>query len=285
MAYPEKVYLNGEIKDAHDAKISVFDRGFIFGDGIYEVIANINGRLFYYDAHLDRLKDGLKKINIEFDTSSLPKAIDALISASNLKGQDYMLYIQITRGVAPRKHAYPETAIPTVMMFAFPKTLPDNNEVNAQVITRNDFRWSRCDIKMTSLLGNVMLNDEAKQHDCYETIMHRNGVFTEGSHCNLFFVKNGTVFTHPADEFILNGITRIAVLELCKSLNIEVKETPIKTTDLLNVDEAFLTGTTVQIASIQQIDDHILYTENKKGSVTKKLQEAFLKLKYTVTPL
>ncbi|WP_405382231.1 aminotransferase class IV [Maribacter sp. LLG6340-A2] len=285
MAYPEKVYVNGEIKNAQDAKISVFDRGFIFGDGIYEVIANINGRLFYFDAHLDRLKDGLKKINIEFDASSLPHAINALISASNLEGQDYMLYIQITRGVAPRKHAYPDKVTPTIIMFASPKTLAGINDVNAKVITRDDFRWSRCDIKMTSLLGNVMLNDEAKQNDCYETIMHRNGVFTEGSHCNLFFVKNGVVYTHPADEFILNGITRIAVMEICHALHIEVKEIPIKTTDLVHVDEAFLTGTSTQIAAIQQIDDHVLYTGNEKGPVTKKLQEAFLKLKHTVTPL
>jgi len=279
MSYPDKVYLNGNIVNQQDAKISVFDRGFIFGDGVYEVIAQMNGQLFYHEAHLNRLKDGLRKINIDFDISMLSKAIDELIKASDLTCQDYILYIQITRGIAPRKHAYPEKAIPTILMFATPKVLPNINEVDAKVISRDDFRWSRCDIKMTSLLGNVMLNEEAKQHDCYETILHRNGVFTEGSHCNLFFVKNGVVYTHPADQFILKGVTRMAVLDVCSSLDIEVREIPVKTTDLLNIDEAFLTGTSVQIASIQQIDDHILYAKNEKGSITKKLQEAFLKLK------
>ena len=160
-----------------------------------------------------------------------------------------------------------------------PKVLPQINSVNAKVITREDFRWSRCDIKMTSLLGNVMLNEEAMQHQCFETILHRDGFFTEASHCNVFFVKDGVVLTHPANELILDGITRQVVFELCKSLDIEIRETPVSINDISEIDEAFLTGTSTQIASIQQIDDHILYKENKIGPVTQKLQEAFLKIK------
>lgn len=279
MTYPKKVYLNGEIKNTDEAKISVFDRGFIFGDGIYEVMVQIGGKFFYEKAHLNRLQQGLQKINIDYDTKQLTAAITKLLSAVGLEEEDCMLYIQITRGVAPRQHSYPSNIKPTVMMYAVPKVLPDINSVHANVITRNDFRWSRCDIKMTSLLGNVMLNEEAMQHECFETILHRDGVFTEASHCNIFFVKDDVVYTHPANEFILNGITRIVVLALCKSLQIEVQETPISINDVTSIDEAFLTGTSTQIASIRKIDNHVLYTNNNTGQITRKLQEGFLNLK------
>lgn len=279
MKYPEKVYLNGAIVDAEAAKISVFDRGFIFGDGIYEVMVQINGKFFYKEAHIDRLQEGLHKINIEYDASKLAPAIDKLLNATGLKDKDSMLYIQITRGIAPRQHSYPANIEPTVMMYAIPKLLPDINTVHAKVISRDDFRWSRCDIKMTSLLGNVMLNEEAMQHDCYETILHRDGFYTEASHCNVFFVKEKVVYTHPANEFILNGITRRVVISLCHSLHIEVKETPISIQSVNTIDEAFLAGTSTQIASIQKIDNQVLYYDDNVGNVTRKLQEAFLMLK------
>ncbi|MEP2238808.1 MAG: aminotransferase class IV [Maribacter sp.] len=279
MSYPDKVYLNGQIVNSDEAKVSVFDRGFIFGDGLYEVMVQINGKFFYEKEHLERLQSGLHKINIDFDTSQLSIGINDLLKASLLTDKNCMLYIQITRGVAPRQHSFPSNIKPTVMMYAVPKVLPEINLVNAHVITRKDFRWSRCDIKMTSLLGNVMLNEEAMQHECYETILHRNSMFTEASHSNLFFVKDGVVLTHKADEYILNGITRIVVIELCKSLGIEVRETAISLEDIESVDEAFLTGTSTQIAAIQKIDEYQLYTGNEKGPITKKLQEAFSKLK------
>ena len=279
MSYPDKVYLNGSIVNSADAKVSVFDRGFIFGDGLYEVMVQINRKFFYKKEHLERLQSGLQKINIEFDVSVLSNEIATLLKSVGLTDKDCMLYIQITRGVAPRQHSFPADIKPTIMMYAVPKVLPEINTVNAHVITRKDFRWSRCDIKMTSLLGNVMLNEEAMKHECYETILHRNGVFTEASHSNLFFIKDGVVYTHPADEYILNGITRIVVIELCHSLGIETRETPISLSELNTVDEAFLTGTSTQIAAIQQIDDYKLYTGNEKDPVTQRLQEAFLKLK------
>lgn len=279
MSYPNKVYINGQIVDPQDATVSVFDRGFIFGDGLYEVMVQINGKFFYEKEHFDRLKSGLLKINIDFEVSLLSNEICSLLKAAGLTNKDCMLYIQITRGVAPRQHSFPNDIKPTVMMYAVPKVLPEINMVNAHVITRKDFRWSRCDIKMTSLLGNVMLNEEAMQHNSYETILYRNGVFTEASHSNVFFVKGGVVYTHPANEYILNGITRIVVIGLCKSLGIEIKEIPISIAEINTIDEAFLTGTSTQIAAIQQIDGRVLYSENEKGPVTKKLQEAFLKLK------
>ncbi len=281
-SYPSKVFLNGEILNAADAKISVFDRGFIFGDGIYEVMARIGGRFFYREAHLERLRTCLEKIDISCNVDTLEPEIPRLLKLSGLETKDCLLYIQVTRGVAPRQHSYPREIQPTVMMYAWAKTLPDINEVPAAVVLQKDFRWSRCDIKMTSLLGNVMANEFAMAHDCYETVFERDGILTEASHSNVFFVKNGVVYTHPADSFILDGITRQAALELCEKLGIEVRLEGLPVQDLPNMDEAFLTGTSTQILAIRNIDDHEL-TGGQVGPVTRKLQEAFRELKYSGT--
>ncbi len=279
MAYPKLVYLNGSIVAAEAAQVSVFDRGFIFGDGLYEVMVQIGGQMFYEKAHLNRLGEGLVKINIDFEVTTLKRPINDLLKAANLVDTDCLVYIQITRGVAARQHAYPKGIEPTVMLYAIPKTLPDINRIHAKVITREDFRWARCDIKMTSLLGNVMLNEEAMRNECYETVLVRNGVVTEASHCNIFFVKDEVVYTHPADTFILDGITRQVVIELCQKLHIELVMKPIEKSQITEMDEAFLTGTSTQIAAIQQIDDHWYYTGDTAKPITQKLQEAFLRLK------
>ena len=277
-SYPSKVYLNGAILDAGDAKISVFDRGFIFGDGIYEVMARIGGRFFYEEAHMDRLKSCLEKISIPFDVHSLQEEIPGLLHASNLDKKDCLVYMQVTRGVAPRQHSYPDDIQPTVMMYAWPKTLPDINHKPVGVMLREDFRWSRCDIKMTSLLGNVMANQFAMANECYETVFERNGVITEASHSNVFFVKDGVIHTHPADHFILDGITRQVVLELCDSLKIPVHLEGIPSSDIRLMDEAFLTGTSTQITPIQYVDGRDVFGQ-EAGPITRKLQEAFLGLK------
>ena len=277
--YPKKVYLNGEIIDRNLAKISVFDRGFLFGDGIYEVMVQINGRFFYGDAHLKRLQFCLDKININFDVKTLSSEIDALLIASDLVTEDCLLYIQITRGTAPRTHSYPKDILPTVMMYAIPKKLPDINLINASVVTTNDYRWEKCDIKMTSLLGNVMANEFAMQQDCFETLFVRDGIITEASHCNVFFIKDETVFTHPANQYILNGITRQIVIDLCNKLKIKLIEKGVAFSDIENYEEAFLTGTSTQIASIKNINNHFFYQSGEIGEITKTLQHAYLALK------
>lgn len=275
--YPTHVYLNGEILPAEEARISVFDRGFLFGDGIYEVMAQIGGRFFYGEAHMRRFRKCLQEIDIEVDTDRLERDIPALLEASGLTGKDCLLYLQVTRGVAPRQHAYPAGAQPTTLMYAWAKTLPEINSVMASTVTREDFRWARCDIKMTSLLGNVMANQFAMENGCYETLFVRNGVFTEASHCNVFFVKEGVVYTHPANEFILDGITRQVVLECCRNLGIEVREEAVPSS-LQGVDEAFLTGTSTQVMAIAAIDGKPV-GNGQTGQVTRRLQEAFRELK------
>lgn len=276
--YPTKVYLNGKILDAEFAKISVFDRGFLFGDGIYEVMVQINGRFFYKKAHLDRLQYCLDKIEIDFDSSKIDSEIDRLLETSHLKTEDCLLYIQVTRGVAPRTHSYPKNIQPTFMMYAMPKVLPDINTNHVSVVTSPDYRWTNCDIKMTSLLGNIMANEFAMKNNCFETVFIRNGIITEASHCNVFFVKDDIVYTHKANEYILNGITRQIVFELCEKLNIKIVEEGINSNDITTMDEAFLTGTSTQIASIQKIDNHLFYKEDI-GAITQKLQQAYAELK------
>ena len=276
-AVPSKVSLNGAILDASEATVPVFDRGFLFGDGIYEVIARINGRFFYEELHWDRLKDCLRKIDIALDVESLRAEVPALLEASGLEERDCLLYIQVTRGVAPRQHSFPKGISPTVLMYAWAKTLPRIPEAPAHTLTREDFRWSRCDIKTTSLLGNVMANETAMQNDCYETLFVRNGVITEASHCNVFFVVGDTVYTYPADRYILNGITRLVVLELCEQLGITVIEQGIPAAEIPQTHEAFLTGTSTQITAIDRIDAHRYGAA--PGPVTRRLQEAFARRK------
>lgn len=282
--FPKKVYLNGEIRNSSEAKISVFDRGFLFGDGIYEVMVQINGHFFFGAEHIARLANCLQKVNIEFDTASLQDNIDDLLKASELKSEDCLLYIQVTRGVAPRKHAFPKDTAPTVMMYAVPFSLPEVNAQLVSVVSQVDIRWHRCDIKMTSLLGNVMANTHASQNGHYEAVFHRDGKMTEGSHSNLFFVKDGVVYTHPADEHILNGITREIVLKLCRDSHIPYREEAIAFDNMNNMDEAFLTGTSTQIASIKKMDEHEYYDGDRPGAITQKLQELFLQLKRNYTP-
>ncbi len=277
--FPEKVYLNGEIVASNDAKTSVFDRGFLFGDGIYEVMVQLENGIFYKKAHLDRLQENLGKIGISYDVNTLESDIPKLLKAIHLEQESCLIYMQVTRGVAPRKHAYPKGIPPTVMMYALPYTLPYFNNKNMKAIVAPDFRWHRCDIKSISLLGNIMTNEAAMQDNADEAILVRNGEITEGSHTNIFFVKDGTVITHPANEHILDGITRKIVVQLCKEMDIPLVETPVSIKEMHTMDEAFFTGTTTQIAAIAQIGDHIYYHNDNMGPITVKLQAALGQLK------
>lgn len=277
--FPEKVYLNGKIVSSNDAKTSVFDRGFLFGDGIYEVMVQLENGIFYKKAHLDRLQENLGKIGIAYDVNTLESDISKLLKANRLEQESCLIYMQVTRGVAPRKHAYPKGIPPTVMMYALPYTLPYINDKNMKAIVAPDFRWHRCDIKSISLLGNIMTNEAAMKDNADEAILVRNGEITEGSHTNIFFVKDGTVITHPANELILDGITRKIVVQLCKETDIPLVETPVSLKEMQTMDEAFFTGTTTQIAAIAQIGDHIYYHNDNMGPITVKLQAALGQLK------
>ncbi|MEW2921784.1 aminotransferase class IV [Muricauda sp. ANG21] len=277
--FPEKIFLNGKVISGVDAAISVFDRGFLFGDGIYEVMVQLENGLFYSDAHWQRLQQNLEKIGIGYNVAEMEAYLNPLLMAGNLLNKPCLIYIQVTRGVAPRKHSFPKDVPPTTMMYALPYSLPHINTKNVYAILRSDNRWLRCDIKSISLLGNVMANERAMEENAEEAVLVRDGFITEGSHTNIFFVKSGKVYTHPANQLILDGITRKIVLKLCEDLDIPVMEKAIGVDQIDGMDEAFLTGTTTQIASIAQLGDHTYHAPDTIGPVTKKLQEAFAELK------
>lgn len=279
--FPSIVYLNGEFLPAEMARVSVFDRGFLFGDGIYEVMVQLEQGMFYKRAHLDRLQRNLEAIGIPYRVEGLERALDPLLEASGLVGRDCMVYMQLSRGTAPRKHSFPQGVPPTVMMYALPLPLPHINTKTMKAISMVDSRWERCDIKSISLLGNVMANGAAIGKGYDEAIMVRDGLITEGSHTNIFFVKDRALHTHPANHHILDGISRKLVVALVRELDIPLIEKAVPLEDIAGMDEAFLTGTTTQIASLVQLDGHTYHAPDEIGPMTHKLQLAFARLRET----
>lgn len=277
--YPPEVYLNDQWLKPEEASISVFDRGFMFGDGIYEVTPFYHGKPFRLEAHLERLRYCLDEIKISFIVSTLEKLIFEAVSRGGYSEKDAAVYIQITRGTAPRTHYFPEASKPTVLLYAFPVALQDFESKRWKVIISEDFRWQRCDIKSTALLANCMANEEANSNGFDENLLFRNGYFTEGSHSTAFFVKNGQIYTHPEGPYILSGITRQIVLEICRKLELTVHERPLHLEELPEVEEIFLTGTTTQITAVSSLHDNEkeLFS-SERGEITARLQEEFRKL-------
>jgi Branched-chain amino acid aminotransferase/4-amino-4-deoxychorismate lyase len=274
--YPKEVFVNGTWLKSEDAKISVFDRGFLLGDGIYDVVPYYDGKFFRMEDHLERLSNGLAIVGIDYDVNQLVDHLDeALVGAESVDG---IIYIQVTRGIAPRSHAFPSQAIPSVIIYSQPYLFRGFQERRARVTMHSDFRWHRCDIKSISLMANVLLNQFGAKDGYYETLLHREGNITEGTHTSVFFVKEGKVYTHPLGTHILPGITRKIVLELCEELGVEVVEKPVLLEELDKMDGAFLAGTTAQISEIGSVE----FFEGQEKNITygevaliKKLQGLF----------
>ncbi|MFP2995881.1 aminotransferase class IV [Spongiivirga sp. MCCC 1A20706] len=276
--FPEYVFLNTTIVKTKDAKISVFDRGFNFGDGVYEGLLIVDGVILFEGAHWKRLKNSLDALGINMSIAHLKKCITSYLAHQAVASKNAFLYVQISRGVAMRGHGYSDTIQPTIFMYSIPKEIPTVNDNTYNTVLTKDERWHRCDIKMTSLLGNVMAKNKALKAGCYEVILHRNGMITEGSHCNIFFVKNEVVYTHPADNYILNGITRLKTIELCEALGIPYVEKAVEVDTVSTMDAAFLVGTSTQIAQIGKIDE-IVFKNSAGTKIINKLQEAYASLK------
>jgi D-alanine transaminase len=270
------VYFNGNFIAHEDVKVSPFDRAFLFSDGVYEALRTYNGKLFRLGDHLKRLKFSLKELDITFNDFDLIEEICSNLSDINGIKRDYAVYLQISRGVSfPRTHHYEDNLTPNV--FAYVKPIKDNSkEINdgVKVIFEKDLRWLRCDIKSTSLLPAVLANQKAFKNSAYEAILYRDDFITEGSHTNFFAVKDNKVFTAPLSNYILDGITRKIVLELCKENKIDFVEDYIKAKDLKMYEEFFITGTITEVTPVVQIDDWIV-GDGKPGSITRKIQELF----------
>lgn len=250
------VYLNGEFMPDTEAHIPVLDRGFIFGDGVYEVIPVYGGNLFRFREHLQRLQNSLDALKIRnpLSENEWQQALTELIKHND--GGDLSLYLQITRGSAERDHAIPENSTPTVFAMCNKlKSLPIETIKNGvAAITLDDIRWQRCHIKAISLLPNVLLRQEALDRGAAEAILIRDGFATEGAASNLFAVINGVITTPPKSPLLLPGITRDLVLELVSNNNLPCQEKEISLEDLQQADEIWLTSSTKEILSVTQLN-------------------------------
>ena len=277
-SYPKEVCLNGNWLKPEDAKISVFDRGFMLGDSLYEVIPFYEGQVFALEEHLDRL-NCLNEISLDFEVKKLIPFINEAVKRSEFAEKDAAVYLQVSRGAVPRTHYFPKQSEPLFLVYAFPVNLHGFENKEWKLLISDDIRWQRCDIKTTSYLANTMLNDRSYKRGLDETLLVKNGKFTEGSHSTAFFVKNDVVYTHPEGFEILSGITREIVLQLCEELQIAVKEEAFPFSEIGHAEEVFLTGTTTQVMHISEIisEKEKVFSRKEPGPVTRKLQEAFIK--------
>ena len=272
------VYLNGEYVPQNEARVSVEDRGFLFADGVYEVIRAYEGRPFLLEAHLERLRQGLQALRIDDPgTAGLPEVAERLLDENGLRSGDATIYIQITRGAAPRAHAFPPAGTRPTVYVAAKRFQPHPAEYvqdGVAAITYPDMRWSRCDIKSVALLPNVLANQAAKEAGAFEALFVRDGIVIEGSHSNLFAVRDGTLVTYPACNYILAGITRRRVMELAAGLGIPVVEDAIPVHALSETTELFLSGTTTEILPVTRVDGRAI-GNGRPGPITRRLQRAF----------
>jgi D-alanine transaminase len=275
----ETIYLNGKLISKTEAIISPEDRGFNFADGIYEVIKYYGGKPFRYADHMERLRRSLREIRIDFnDFDQLEAVFQTLLEQNGLASQEAGIYLQITRGSRTRIHHFPENMMPTVYATAFPFASKwDQLENGVKVITIEDIRWHRCDIKSISLLPNVLAAEDAHTQNAVEAIFIRNGMATEGSHSSFIAVKNGIVYTHPDSNLILPGITKKVVIEICKANNIKVIEEGIPATELNFMDEMMIVGTGSEVTPVVQIDENPV-GDGKPGPVTLFIQKKFFEL-------
>lgn len=272
------VYLNGRYIPAQEALVPVDDRGFLFADGVYEVVLCNDGRPFLFDEHMRRMAQGLSALRIRFDElDALRDVAQRLLEENRLEDGLATIYVQVTRGVAPRKHAFPPDGTPpTVYVAARPfQRHPDEFFSNGvEAITIPDTRWSRCDIKSIALLPNVLANQQAKEAGAFEALLVRDGIVLEGSHSNLLGVFDGTLVTYPVCNYILPGITRARLLALARELGIPTMEAPIHLQDLARADEMFLAGTTTEVMPLVRIDGRQIGA-GKPGPITRRLLEAY----------
>ncbi|MFC4557673.1 D-amino-acid transaminase [Virgibacillus kekensis] len=270
-----KMLYNDQIVERENL-INIEDRGYQFGDGIYEVIGVYDGKPLMLDEHLVRLERSAREVqlNLPSPANELKTKLEELVAENGLN--EGIIYMQISRGAAPRWHEYPaKDVLPVTIAY----TRAEERETavedeGATAVLAEDIRWLRCDIKTLNLLPNVMAKQKAVENNAIEAILHRGETVTEASASNVFIVKDGELYTHPADNFILNGITRRKVLQLCDSLNLKVNEETYTVDDLLKADEVFITATKLDIVPILEVDGKKIGT-GKPGPVVKQLIREF----------
>lgn len=269
---PDIAFLNGRFLPWREATVSIEDRGFQFGDGVYEVIRTYHGRPFELEAHLNRLDRSANELSLPrpYSRAQWREWIQQGIEEAGFP--EAKVYIQITRGAAPRDHAFPVDVSPTVVM-TIRELLPFPAQTRATGVTAktcDDLRWARCDIKSVNLLANVLAREEAKRAGVFEAILVKDGLVTEGAVSNVMAVQAGTVVTAPEGPRILSGVTRTVVLELARKEGLPVREQFMSLESLYAADEVFLTGTTVEVLGVIRVDGRTIGA-GSPGPVTRAL--------------
>jgi D-alanine transaminase len=277
------VYLNGQFLPIEEARIPVLDRGFIFGDGVYEFIPVYSRRTFRLKEHLARLQHSLDGIRLAnpYSEAEWENLIGELIARN--PGEDLSLYLHLTRGVAPRDHAFPKGVAPTVFMMAYPLTVPSQEAVEQGVaaVTATDNRWLRCDIKSISLLPNVLLRQLSVDADGAETILLREGFLSEGTATNIFVVRDDKLLAPPKSHLMLPGITYDVVLELAGAGGIAYEVREISEFEVRNAQELWMTSSNKEVLAITALDGHPVGT-GKPGPVFRKMYRLYQEYKNDV---
>lgn len=273
------VYLNGQFLPSHEARVPVDDRGFLFGDGVYEVTRALGGRLFAEEAHWRRLETGLAELRIQpppdFTRERVRAISERLLAENALTGGEATVYLQVTRGAAPRTHAFPPAGTaPTVYLSASPFQVPwETRQRGVSAITLPDLRWGRCDIKTVNLLPNILAKQQAKEAGAWEAVLVREGVVTEGASTTVLVVMEDTLFTHPKGPQVLPSVTRDVVLELARDLQLHVVERPVRLDERPQWEELLLVGTTTDVQPVVSLDGQPV-GEGRPGPITRQLQKA-----------
>ena len=277
------VYLNGEYLPPEQARVPVSDRGFVFGDGVYEVIPVYGGHLFRLEQHLARLRRSLGEIRLADPLSGAAwrELLQSLVARNG--GGDQSVYVQVTRGPAPRDHAFPKDARPTVYAASSPlKPLPaELARDGVAAITRDDIRWQRCDIKAITLLSNILLRQEAIDAGAVEAILIRDGVVTEGAASNVFMVRGGVLVTPAKGPFLLPGITRDLILELAAANAIPFEEGGFTAGALRHADEVWLSSSTREILPVTRLDQRPV-GDGKPGALWQRMMALYQAYKQRV---
>lgn len=271
-----KVLINEKLVDEQDANVPYNDRGYVFGDGIYEYIRVYDNNVFTAKEHFERLLRSAKEIGLElkYNVDELTELIQELLSTNNIVNGG--VYIQVTRGAAPRDHAFPTPSVEANIM-AFTKSYDRPYkllEEGINAITTEDIRWLRCDIKSLNLLGNVLAKEYATKYNAQEAIQHRGDIVTEGSSSNVYAIKNGEIYTHPVNNYILNGITRMVIKSVAEEKDIPFNEEVFTLDFLKNADEIIVSSTSIEVMPVVKLNGENV-GNGEVGSITKSLQEGF----------
>jgi len=273
----EIAFLNGNYLPKEDVRISPDDRGFLFAEGIYEVVRWYGGYFFDMESHLKRMKRSLREISVTWpEEDSFPAIALELIRRNNLDNSAALVYLEVTRGAAQRTHAFPSPTVSPTVYATARSFVPENEgkESGVAVMLKEDIRWSRCDIKSIALLPNTLCFQEAVDKGFFECAFVRNGKITECSHSNIFFVINGVLHTHPESEYVLSGVTRKNIIRIARYAGIPVKEEAVAANMPEIVSEAFITNTSGEVTPVIKLGDHHI-GNGKPGPLTRTVRERF----------